>query len=436
MKKGDHLFLVDGSAYIFRAYHALPPLTRKSDGLPIGAVSGFCNMLWKLLQDARDTAAGVVPTHFAVIFDYSSTTFRNEIYPEYKANRDEPPEDLRPQFALIREATRAFDVPCIEKEGYEADDLIATYARLAAEAGGDVTIVSSDKDLMQLINDNVVMYDTMKDVVIDAEGVFAKFGVDPDKMIDLQALNGDSTDNVPGVPGIGPKTAAQLLDEYNTLEELLERAGEIKQNKRRENLIEFADQARLSKQLVTLDVNAPLDVQLDEMQLTPLNGPKLISFLKAMELNTLTKRVAAETETDAAEVEADAVDTGDFEQRGPDFDGDSAGPDESGVGDDVYTPQALALQLAEQAAGVKIDHASYETVRDAKALKGWVERAMDLAVVAIDTETTSLDPMQADLVGVSLAVEEAGGKVRACYIPLGHLKDGSTGDGDMFQRGT
>jgi len=432
MKKGDHLFLVDGSAYIFRAYHALPPLTRKSDGLPIGAVSGFCNMLWKLLQDARDTAAGVVPTHFAVIFDHSSTTFRNEIYPEYKANRDAPPEDLRPQFAVIREATRAFDVPCIEKEGYEADDLIATYAKQASKIGAGVTIVSSDKDLMQLIDDNVVMYDTMKDVVVDAEGVFAKFGVDPEKMIDLQALNGDSTDNVPGVPGIGPKTAAQLLDEYGTLEELLEHAGEIKQNKRRENLIEFADQARLSKQLVTLDVETPLDVQLDEMELHPLNGPKLVAFLKGMELNSLTKRVATQTETDAAEVEAEDIDIEGFEQRGPDFDGDADdGSNEGGV----YTPHALAKQLMDAAAGVEIDHAIYETVRDAEKLKGWIDRAMDLGVVAVDTETTSLDAMQADLVGVSLALQETDGKVHACYIPLGHLKDGSSGDGDMFSEG-
>ena len=257
MQKGDHLYLIDGSAYIFRAYHALPPLTRKSDGLPIGAVSGFCNMLWKLLLEARDTAVGVVPTHFAVIFDHSSTTFRNEIYPEYKANRDAPPEDLRPQFGVIRTATEAFNLPCIEKEGYEADDLIATYARLAKEVGGDVTIVSSDKDLMQLVGPQVIMYDTMKDRKVGVEEVREKFGVGPEKMIDLQALAGDSTDNIPGVPGIGPKTAAQLLDEYGTLEVLLERAAEIKQNKRRENLIEFADLARISKRLVTLDEQNP-----------------------------------------------------------------------------------------------------------------------------------------------------------------------------------
>lgn len=426
MKKGDHLFLVDGSAYIFRAYHALPPLTRKSDGLPIGAVSGFCNMLWKLLREARDTEAGVVPTHFAVIFDYSSTTFRNEIYPEYKANRDEPPDDLKPQFALIRDATRAFDVACIEKEGYEADDLIATYAREAREAGGDVTIVSSDKDLMQLVGPQVAMYDTMKDKRVEVADVIEKFGVGPEKMIDLQALAGDSTDNVPGVPGIGPKTAAQLLEEYETLEELLERAGEIKQNKRRENLIEFAEQARISKRLVTLDDETPLDSPLGDLALRELDGPKLVAFLKGLELNTLTRRVAAETETDAAEVEADDVAVDGFELRGPDFDGDAVSDpmaSESGL----LTPHGLAEKRLNEAAGAKIDTSAYETVRDAQTLKKWIAEAHDLAVVAVDTETTSLDAMQAELVGVSLATAPG----RACYIPLAHVD----GEGDLLGGG-
>ncbi|MEP4806869.1 MAG: 5'-3' exonuclease H3TH domain-containing protein, partial [Hyphomicrobiales bacterium] len=265
MKSGDHLMLVDGSAYIFRAYHALPPLTRKSDGLPIGAVSGFCNMLWKLLAVAEDTSLGAKPSHFAVIFDASSKTFRNDIYSEYKANRSEPPEDLRPQFSVIRDATRAFNVACIEKHGFEADDLIATYARQAEEAGADVTIVSSDKDLMQLITEKIIMFDQMKDKIIRKADVVEKFGVGPEKMIDLQALAGDSTDNVPGVPGIGAKTAAQLLEEFGDLETLLARAGEIKQNKRRENLIEFAEQARISRRLVELEQHVPLDAELDEM---------------------------------------------------------------------------------------------------------------------------------------------------------------------------
>ncbi|MEQ9527728.1 MAG: 5'-3' exonuclease H3TH domain-containing protein, partial [Parvibaculaceae bacterium] len=288
MKKGDHLFLVDGSGYIFRAYHALPPLTRKSDGLPIGAVAGFCNMLYKLIEDTKDEFE---PTHLAVIFDASSKTFRNDIYAEYKANRLAPPEDLVPQFALVRDATRAFGVPCIEKLGFEADDLIATYARLAHEAGARVTIVSSDKDLMQLVNERVDMLDTMKMKTIAREQVIEKFGVPPEKVVDVQALAGDSTDNVPGVPGIGIKTAAQLIAEYGDLETLLARASEIKQNKRRENLIEFADQARVSRRLVELDNNVPVEEPLEEMGVRDPDPETLIGFFKDMEFNTLTRRV-------------------------------------------------------------------------------------------------------------------------------------------------
>ena len=303
MKKGDHLFLVDGSGYIFRAYHALPALTRKSDGLPVGAVSGFCNMLWKLVSSARDENDGVTPTHFAVIFDHSSKTFRNELYPEYKANRDAPPEDLRPQFGLIRQATRAFNLPCIDKEGFEADDIIATYARQCREAGADCTIISSDKDLMQLVGDQVFMHDTMKNRHIRVPEVIEKWGVPPEKMIDLQALAGDSVDNVPGVPGIGPKTAAQLLEQFGDLDTLLERAGEIKQNKRRENLIEFADKARISRELVKLRDDVEMEIDLDGLFLEVPDGPKLIGYLKAMELTTLTKRVADATDSDASAIE-------------------------------------------------------------------------------------------------------------------------------------
>src|ERR1700756_5530902 len=261
-KKGDHVFLVDGSSYIFRAYHALPPLNRKSDGLQVNAVLGFCNMLWKLLAEMKPEER---PTHLAVVFDKSERTFRNELYADYKAHRDEPPDDLRPQFPLIREAVRAFDIPCIEMVGYEADDLIATYARQACEAGATVTIVASDKDLMQLVNDCVVMYDTMKDRRIGRAEVIEKFGVPPEKVIEVQALIGDSTDNVPGVPGIGPKTAAQLITEYGDLETLIARAGEIKQEKRRQALIENAENARLSKKLVTLDDHVPTKVPLDRL---------------------------------------------------------------------------------------------------------------------------------------------------------------------------
>ncbi|MCV0424724.1 MAG: DNA polymerase I, partial [Roseibium sp.] len=299
----DHLILVDGSTFIFRAYHALPPLTRKPDGLPVGAVSGFCNMLWKLLQEGLTPEEGDEPTHFAVIFDHSAKTFRNDIYPEYKAHRPDPPEDLVPQFGLIREATRAFSVHCIEQAGFEADDLIATYARQASDMGAQVTIVSGDKDLMQLINPKVGMIDTMKNKTFGEEEVFEKFGVGPDKVIEVQSLAGDSVDNVPGVPGIGLKTAALLINEFGDLETLLAKADTIKQNKRRENLIEFADQARVSKELVTLKQDVPVEVPVTDLSVTELDGPKAVGFLKAMGFTTLTKRVAETTGAELANIE-------------------------------------------------------------------------------------------------------------------------------------
>lgn len=437
MKKGDHLFLVDGSGYIFRAYHALPPLTRKTDGLPVGAVSGFCNMLWKLLKDARNTDVGVVPTHFAVIFDYSSQTFRKEIYPEYKANRTAPPEDLIPQFGLIRQATRAFNLPCIEKEGFEADDLIATYARLAEAAGGDVTIVSSDKDLMQLVTPQVSMYDGMKDKQISIPEVIEKWGVPPEKMIDLQSLTGDSTDNVPGIPGIGPKTAAQLLEEFGDLDTLLARASEIKQNKRRENIIAFADQTKIARELVTLKTDVPLDVDLEGLVLEPQNGPKLIGFLKAMEFTSLTRRVAEATETDASAVEPCHIETEwGADAHGPDVDvpvksDDTTTPESSSVEAvqpaDGYTPKALAEKRASDALAQKIDTSAYTCIRDIETLNKWLAEAIETGLVAFDTETNSLDPMQAELIGFSLAL--APGK--AAYIPLQH----KSGTGDLLGGG-
>lgn len=438
MNKGDHLFLVDGSGYIFRAYHALPPLTRKSDGLPVGAVSGFCNMLWKLVSEARDTSVGVTPTHFAVIFDYSSKTFRNDLYPEYKANRSAPPEDLVPQFAVIREATRAFDLPCIEMEGFEADDLIATYARLAREAGADVTVISSDKDLMQLVGPQVSMYDTMKDRQIGVSEVVEKWGVPPEKMIDLQALTGDSVDNVPGIPGIGPKTAAQLIEEFGDLDTLLERAGEIKQNKRRENIIEFADKARISRDLVRLRDDVEPPVALEALTLNPPDGPKLVAFLKGMEFTSLTRRVAEATETDAGAVDAAkiAVDES-AKARGPDLDpGDATDAAETQGSDKQKTPTQLAARRAEVAVAAKIDTASYETLRDLEGLKAWCAMARETGLVAFDTETTSLDAMQAELVGFSLAIPEEAPdtgdlKLRACYVPLAH----SNGAGDLLGGG-
>ena len=302
LKKGDHLFLVDGSGYIFRAYHALPPLTRKSDGLQVNAVLGFCNMLWKLLAEMKPEDR---PTHLAVVFDKSEKTFRSDFYPDYKAHRPEAPEDLIPQFPLIRAAVRAFEIPCLEQAGFEADDLIATYARLACEAKATTTIVSSDKDLMQLVGNGVIMYDTMKDRRIGRDEVIEKFGVGPEKVIEVQALIGDSTDNVPGVPGIGVKTAAQLIGEYGDLETLLKRAGEIKQEKRRQTLIDNAELARLSKRLVTLDQNVPLDVAVDELAVHEPDYKHLIAFLKAMEFSTITRRVAEKSGIDASAIEAD-----------------------------------------------------------------------------------------------------------------------------------
>jgi len=449
MKKGDHLFLVDGSGFIFRAFHAIPALNRKSDGLPVNAVSGFCNMLWKLLRDARNTDVGVTPTHLAVIFDYSSTTFRKEIYPLYKANRSAPPEDLIPQFGLIRHATRAFNLPCIETEGFEADDIIATYARQAEAVGADVTIVSSDKDLMQLVTANVHMYDAMKDKQIGIPDVIEKWGVPPEKMVDLQAMTGDSTDNVPGIPGIGPKTAAQLLEEFGDLETLLARADEIKQVKRRENIVANAELARVSRQLVELRTDVPLDMKLEDLVLEPQNGPKLIAFLKAMEFTTLTRRVAEVCDCDAAAIEPATVpvEWGDA-ARGPDLDaGDapassatpaaaattSAAPAATPNG---KTPGDLAASRANAFAGKPLDTGSYVTIRDIETLELWISAARETGLVAFDTETTSLDPMQAELVGVSLAIQDnvlspGSTDIRAAYIPLTH----KTGVGDLLGGG-
>src|SRR3977135_1467511 len=302
--KGDHVFLVAGSSYIFRAYHALPPLNRKSDGLQVNAVLGFCNMLWKLL---RDMPPDNRPTHIDINFDKSEVTLHHKLYPDYKAHRAPAPDDLIPQFPLIREAVRAFDLPCLEQIGFEADDLIATYTRIACERGATATIVSSDKDLMQLVTDCVTMYDTMKDRRIGIPEVIEKFGVPPEKVVEVQALAGDSTDNVPGVPGIGVKTAAQLIVEYGDLETLLLRAGEIKQPKRREALIENAEKARISRKLVLLDDKVALDVPLDELAGPEPEARKHIALLKGMEFSPLPRRVADYSQIDPADVEADAA---------------------------------------------------------------------------------------------------------------------------------
>ena len=406
--KDDHLYLVDGSGYIFRAYHALPPLTRKSDGLPVGAVSGFCNMLVKLLNDM---GAEGTPTHLAVIFDASGKSFRNEIYDQYKAHRPPAPEDLVPQFPLVREAVRAFDIPAIELQGFEADDLIATYAVEAAKAGARVTIVSSDKDLMQLVGNGIDMVDTMKDKFIGPDQVMEKFGVGPERVIDVQALAGDSADNVPGVPGIGVKTAAQLIDEYGDLDTLLARAEEIKQNKRRENLIEFADQARISRDLVTLRQDAPMPTGFEEMTLSAPQGDKLIGFAKAMEFNTLTKRLAErydwQLDDYAAAADLAAATT---TPQAAEASKTAGGADTMADG---YHPLPAAMP--------PIDAASYACLDNMDALQALLARAHETGVLAIDTETDGLDAMQCRLVGISLAAAPG----EAAYMPLAH----GAGDG-------
>jgi len=435
LKKGDHLFLVDGSGYIFRAYHALPPLTRKSDGLQVNAVLGFCNMLWKLLAEMKTDK----PTHLAVVFDKSEKTFRTDFFPEYKAHRPNAPEDLIPQFPLIREAVHAFEIPCLEQAGYEADDLIATYARLACEAKATTTIVSSDKDLMQLVGNGVTMYDTMKDKRIGAAEVMEKFGVPPDKVIEVQALIGDSSDNVPGVPGIGVKTAAQLIGEYGDLETLLKRASEIKQDKRRQSLIDNAEIARISKRLVTLDQNVPLDVPVDQLAVHEPDYKNLIAFLKAMEFNTITRRVAEKAEIDASQVEADTKLTSRAPAKAAPSSAGVAGgdlfapppqakPNGKGGTDSALTPISLAAARAEAARNQKIDRSQYECVRTVDRLKAWIARAHETGVVAVDTETTSLDPMTAHLCGFSLSVAPN----EACYVPIGHREGGGASGSDLF----
>jgi DNA polymerase-1 len=383
--KGHHLHLIDGSAFIFRAYHALPPLTRKSDGLPIGAVSGFCNMLNRYIEDNDGPDA---PTHVAVIFDHSSYSFRNNIYEGYKANRPPAPEDLVPQFPLTREATKAFNIACEEMEGFEADDMIATLAFRARDAGGRVTIISSDKDLMQLVGDGIEMYDAMKNKRIDREGVFEKFGVYPERVIDVQALAGDSVDNVPGAPGIGIKTAATLINEFGDLDELLRRSGEIKQPKRRQTLINNEEQIKVSRELVTLDCNTPLKFELDDLEFSAPVPEKLLDFLTKMEFRTLTKRIAQK-----------------FDLETPTS--DTLDPDKN-------------ISHSQQ---IPFDGKKYEHVKTSEQLQTWINKIYETGYVAVDTETTSLNDMLAELVGISLAIEIGS----ACYIPIGH-KEGQNDD--------
>ena len=378
IQKSDHFYLIDGSGYIFRAYYALPPLTRKSDGLPTGAVSGFCSMLFKLLEDSKSNQNKQKPTHFAVIFDSARKTFRNEIYRDYKANRSEAPDDLAPQFEYIRKSVLAFNLPSVELANYEADDLIATYVDQILKKGANVTIVSSDKDLMQLFKKNVRIYDPMKNRFISDEDVQKKFGVDSSKVIDVQALAGDSSDNVPGVPGIGVKTAAELINKYGNLETLLKSANEIKQNKRRETIIENKDKALISKKLVTLKNDAPVDRSLTEFQLKEIDKDKLYKFLREMEFNRLlSSAISAYGEPKLAS-DKDIVKT-DEKQKA-------------------------------------IDRKKYYLITNLDEIDSWIKEAEEAGEVAVDTETSSLDPHQADLIGISLSSKIG----KACYIPVGH----------------
>ncbi len=378
IQKTDHFYLVDGSGYIFRAYYALPPLTRKSDGLPTGAVSGFCSMLFKLLEDSKSNINLQKPTHFAVIFDSARKTFRNEIYSDYKANRSEAPDDLAPQFEYIRKSVLAFNLPSVELPNYEADDLIATYVDQILNKGAKVTIVSSDKDLMQLYRKGVRIFDPMKNRFITDEDVFQKFGVEASKVIDVQSLAGDSSDNVPGVPGIGIKTAAELINKYGTLENLFKFAHEIKQNKRRESLLENKDKALISKKLVTLDHKSPVNRELNEFKLQNIDKEKLYKFLREMEFNRLlSSAISAYGEP---ELEIKNIDTQNFGKQ------------------------------------EKINNKDYHLISSLDQIDKWIKYAEEVGEVAVDTETTSLDPHQADLVGISLCSKIG----KACYIPVGH----------------
>ena len=387
--KGHHLHLIDGSGFIFRAYHALPPLTRKSDGLPVGAVSGFCNMLFKIIEDQKGSNA---PTHLVVVFDAKGKTFRSDIYPEYKMNRPPAPEDLVPQFPLTRDATRAFGLACIEQEGFEADDIIATLAIKARDAGGHVTIVSSDKDMMQLVGNGVEMFDAMKNKRIGIEQVEEKFGVGPNRVIDVQSLAGDSVDNVPGAPGIGVKTAALLINEYGDLDSLLERASEIKQPKRRETLIENADQIRTSRELVTLKTDMEMDCLLDDFEVQAPDPEVVLKFLSEMEFRTMSARIANKLGVNAPEI--------------------------------ILVDKNINKNQITDAEYIPITSDKYELINDINGLNRWIEKIYQRGYVAVDTETTGLNDMIVDLVGICLSVEVG----EACYIPLGH----TNGEDDLF----
>ena len=375
--KNKHYYLIDGSGYIFRAYYALPPLSRKSDGLPTGAVSGFCNMLFKLLEDSKSSSNLEKPTHFAVIFDSARKNFRNEIFSDYKANRSEAPDDLVPQFDFIRKSVLAFNLPSVELLNYEADDLIATYVNQILDTGDKVTIVSSDKDLMQLYKKDVRIYDPMKNKFINQEDIDKKFGVKPEQIIDVQALAGDPSDNVPGVPGIGIKTASELINKYKNLENLLKNAESIKQNKRRETLLNNKDKAIISKKLVTLKDDVPVKENLDSFILKEIDKKKLFNFLREMEFNRLLSSVISQY----GEIEFDNSKKEDIKIK-----------------------------------DTSISNKNYILIENISEIDQWLEQAENNGELSIDTETSSIDPNQADLLGISISTKIG----HACYIPLGH----------------
>ncbi len=436
LKKGDRVFLIDGSSFIFRAYFAMFKAAQsrgkaftRSDGMPVGAVMTFCSMMWKLMREGID---GKKPTHVGCIFDAPGDGFRNEIYPEYKANREAPPEDLIPQFPLMRDAAKAFGFKPIEETGFEADDLIATYSREAREAGAEVLIIAGDKDLMQLVRKGVTMYDPMpgNERKIGEKEVEEKFGVEPERVPDVQALAGDSTDNVPGVPGIGIKTAALLIQEYGDLETLLKNAEKIKQDKRRQTLIDNAELARISKKLVLLDDHAPLKIPLEQLGFDGGNPEKVVAFLKAMEFTRLTESVAKAAGIDSASIEPDpalAAGAASATSKAATKEAAPVAGKKATAASGELTPAALLASREAALKKITFNHKNYETVMTAKQLDNWIARVREAGYVAVDTETSALDAMQADLCGVSMSVTPG----EACYIPLGHL----SGDEGLFEGG-
>ncbi|KAE9518955.1 DNA polymerase I [Candidatus Liberibacter asiaticus] len=441
MQKENHLFLVDGSSFIYRAFYATPLLSRKHDGLPVNAIAGFCNMLWKLLQNSRKES---IASHFAVIFDYPAVTFRNEIYPDYKANRPKIPEMLLPQLPLVRLATQAFGIPAIEIQGFEADDIIATYTYIAEKEGFAVTIISTDKDLMQLVSPTTCLYDTVKEEKIDIEHVIKKWGIPPEKMVCLQALTGDSIDNIPGIPGIGYKTAALLLQEYGNLENILINASRIKQKKRRENILEYAETARLSRKLVMLRTDVPITIPLEHLILEDCNGPRLISFLKALEFTKLINRVATTYDCDAANIEPVVLDINTTENKGiaieTEIDRDttiktsqfSSLSDQTSKINSEQTPQKLFLERLQKLSQYPINNDSYTKIVNTKDIQQWVQKLETIGSASFKIITDTMDAFHSKPIAIAISTldqkDDTSFKVETIFIDLSvHTSQDSTG---------